>query len=106
MQQLLAGATRPTAVIVDNHLAGVGAVRALLDAGVRIGSEMSVIVWGAMEDSLVPDVTIVDQPGNAEAGHKMAEMLLALRDGAAPASLQVLWQPALKAGATTGRAPA
>lgn len=106
MQQLLAGATRPTAVIVDNHLAGVGAVRALLDAGVRIGSAMSVIVWGAMEDSLVPDVTIIDQPGNAEAGHKMAEMLLALRDGADPASLNALWQPSLKAGATTGRAPA
>ena len=33
MQRLLARSPRPTAIIVDNHMSGVGAVRALLDAG-------------------------------------------------------------------------
>ena len=103
MQQLLATSPRPTAVIVDNHLSGVGAVRALLDAGVEIGKAMSVIVWGSIEDTLAgSNVTTIDQPGSDKAGEKMIEMLLAVVGGAAPASLQVLWQPALLPGLTVG----
>jgi LacI family transcriptional regulator len=106
MQQLLAGSPRPTAVIVDNHLSGVGAVRALLDAGVTIGKEMSVIVWGSVEDSLVgSNVTTVDQPEASQAGGKMIEMLAALVAGTPPAALQVLWQPVLLPGATVGPCP-
>ncbi|MES2151424.1 MAG: substrate-binding domain-containing protein [Pseudomonadota bacterium] len=107
MQELLACSPRPTAVIVDNHLSGVGAVRALLDAGIEIGREMSVIVWGSIEDSLVgSNVTTIDQPSASLAGGKMIEMLSALVAGAAPASLQVLWQPVLLPGATVGPVPA
>lgn len=103
MQQLLATAPRPSAVIVDNHLSGVGAVRALLDAGVVIGTDISVIVWGSIEDSLVgSNVTTIDQPGCDRAGAKMIDMLAALVEGAAPASLQELWQPVLLPGATVG----
>jgi len=103
MQQLLACSPRPTAVIVDNHLSGVGAVRALLDAGVAIGKEMSVIVWGSVEDTLVgSNVTTIDQPNSDMAGAKMIEMLSAVVGGAAPGSLQVLWQPSLVPGATVG----
>ncbi|MDQ1814945.1 substrate-binding domain-containing protein [Massilia sp. CCM 9210] len=104
MQELLACSPRPTAVIVDNHLSGVGAVRALLDAGIEIGKDMSVIVWGSIEDSLVgSNVTTIDQPGPNEAGAKMTEMLSALVAGTPPAQLQVLWQPVLLPGATVGR---
>ncbi|MDL2353728.1 MAG: substrate-binding domain-containing protein, partial [Pseudomonadota bacterium] len=104
MQQLLACAPRPSAVIVDNHLSGVGAVRALMDAGIVIGEEMSVIVWGAMEGSLVElDVTTIDQPDPAGAGAKMIEMLAALIGGTPALELQVLWQPVLLPGATVGR---
>jgi LacI family transcriptional regulator len=104
MQQLLACSPRPTAVIVDNHLAGVGAVRALLDAGVRIGEDISLIVWGSMADALSDiDVTTIDQPGARAAGAKMASMLQALIEGAPAASLQELWQPALLPGSTVGR---
>jgi LacI family transcriptional regulator len=102
MQQLLTY-SRPTAVIVDNHLSGVGAIRALLDAGIRMGREMSVIVWGAMEDSLVGQaVTTIDQPQPREAGAKMVDMLLDLLDGVSPEKLQVLWQPVLLPGETVG----
>lgn len=104
MQELLACSPRPTAVIIDNHLSGVGAVRALLDAGIEIGKDMSVIVWGGIEDSLVgANVTTIDQPGLSEAGAKMTEMLAALVAGTPPAQLQVLWQPVLLQGATVGR---
>jgi LacI family transcriptional regulator len=104
MQQLLACSPRPTAVIVDNHLSGVGAVRALLDAGVDIGKEMSVIVWGNMADTLAgANVTTIDQPDPRKAGARMIDMLQALVDGSPAAELQELWQPVLLPGATVGR---
>jgi LacI family transcriptional regulator len=104
MQQLLACSPRPTAVIVDNHLSGVGAVRALLDAGVDIGKEMSVIVWGNMADTLAgANVTTIDQPDPRKAGARMIDMLQALVDGTPAAELQELWQPVLLPGATVGR---
>jgi LacI family transcriptional regulator len=106
MQQLLAGSSRPTAVIVDNHLSGVGAVRALLDAGVDIGRDMSLVVWGRMADALAGlDVATIDQPDARAAGVKMGAMLLALLEGAPAASLQELWQPVLLRGATIRQSP-
>jgi LacI family transcriptional regulator len=105
MQQLLACSPRPTAVIVDNHLSGVGAVRALLDAGIEIGTEMSVIVWGNMADTLAgANVTTIDQPEPHKAGARMIDMLLALVDGVPTAELQELWQPVLLPGSTVGSA--
>jgi LacI family transcriptional regulator len=106
MQRLLATEPRPTAVIVDNHLSGVGAVRALLDAGVTIGRDMSLVVWGRMADALAGlDVATIDQPDAKAAGMKMGEMLLALLNGVPAARLQELWQPVMLASATIGRAP-
>ncbi|CDG85712.1 substrate-binding domain-containing protein [Janthinobacterium agaricidamnosum] len=104
MQQLLACSPRPTAVIVDNHLSGVGAVRALLDAGIVIGHEMSVIVWGSVEDALIgSNVTTIDLPEPRRAGARMVDMLQALLGGTPPDELQVLWQPVLLPGGTVGR---
>jgi len=104
MQALLALQPAPSAVIIDNHMSGVGAMRALLDAGVRIGQDMSVIVWGQMEDSLAGyKVTTIDQPNPDKAGAKMIEMLLALQGGTPPSDLQELWQPVLLPGETVSR---
>ena len=101
MQKLLGCTPRPSAVIVDNHMSGVGAMRALLDAGINIGKEVSIIVWGKMEDSLAGyHVTTIDQPNPVEAGAKMIEMLLSLQNGASPEDLQVLWAPVLLNGET------
>ncbi len=106
MQRLLSLNPRPTAVIVDNHMSGVGAVRALLDAGIKIGDEVSLVVWGEMEDSLAGHhVTTVHQPEPKRAGTKMVEMLMALMNGTAPENLQVLWQPVLFLGETAGPCP-
>lgn len=105
MKQLLATADRPTAVIVDNHMSGVGAVRAVLDAGLVLGKDMSVIVWGNIEDSLVgAHVTIIDMPELAKAGARMMAMLESRRNGTPAEELQELWQPVLLPGATTGPA--
>jgi LacI family transcriptional regulator len=103
MQQLLACSPRPTAVIVDNHLSGVGAVRALLDAGIDIGKEMSLIVWGNMADTLAgANVTTIDQPDPHKAGARMIAMLMELVDGKPAGELQELWQPVLLPGSTVG----
>jgi LacI family transcriptional regulator len=105
MQQLLACSPRPTAVIIDNHLSGAGAVRALLDAGVAIGKEMSVMVWGNMADTLAGvNVTTIDQPNPRQAGARMIAMLQALVDGTPAGELHELWQPVLWPGATVGAA--
>ncbi|MYM23069.1 substrate-binding domain-containing protein [Duganella sp. FT135W] len=105
MQELLACSPRPTAVIVDNHLSGVGAVRALLDAGVKVGEEISVIVWGSMADTLSSaNVTSIDLPNPRQAGARMIAMLLALVGGKPASELQELWQPVLVEGATVGPA--
>lgn len=104
MQKILGSETPPSAVIVDNHMSGVGAMRALLDAGIKIGEQMSIIVWGKMEDSLAGyNVTTIDQPHPDRAGAKMIEMLLALQAGTPPEQLQVLWQPVLIPGETVGQ---
>lgn len=106
MQQLLECAPRPTAVIVDNHLAGAGALRALLDAGVVLGKEMSLIVWGGVDEAPIGvTVSSIDEPELHSAGATMMYMLLALLNGTPPAELQVLWQPVLLAGATVGPCP-
>ena len=104
MQKILEGPTPPSAIIVDNHMSGVGAVRALLDKGIAIGKQMSVIVWGKMEDSLAGyHVTTIEQPNPDQAGAKMIEMLLELQSGTPPAELQELWQPVLLPGDTVSR---
>ena len=103
MQQLLACSPRPSAVIIDNHLAGVGAARALLDAGIAIGRDISLITWGSVEDtSSGLSVTMIAQPEPRRVGAQMVAMLLALLAGRAPSTLQVLWQPTLAPGASTG----
>lgn len=105
-RQLLALSPRPSAIIVDNHMSGVGTVRALLDAGIAIGRDMSLVVWGEMEDSLAGlNTTTVHQPEPKRAGTKMVEMLIALMQGTPPEQLQVLWQPVLFLGETAGPWP-
>lgn len=92
---LLEAPLPPTAIIVDNGVAGVGVVRALLQAGVRIGGEISVIVIeGLPSGSLVADAEIasVEQPTAHESGATIGRMLLTLIEGKPLAQPQVLRQ--------------
>ena len=107
MMQLLALAQRPTAVIVDNNLGGIGVMRALLDAGLVAGRDLSVIIYdGLPPDTLVgTTVTSVIQPAPDKVGQQLAEMMLALLAGEEPTRLQVLWQPQIQAGTSDGPCP-
>jgi LacI family transcriptional regulator len=104
MQRLLALPQRPTAVLVDNHLAGVGAVHAALHAGLALGRDLSVIVYdGLGADSVIRStITSIDQPTPALAGAMLAELVLALRRGEPADTLRCLLAPELVPGESDG----
>jgi LacI family transcriptional regulator len=109
-QQLLAlpATLRPTAIVVDSSLGGVGVIRALLDAGVAVGTEISVLVYeGVPSDTLLRglDVAAITQPTPYDSGHLMGEMVLALANGRTPPRAQVLRQPEFQGGNSIGPAP-
>ncbi|MEX8520538.1 MAG: substrate-binding domain-containing protein [Leptothrix sp. (in: b-proteobacteria)] len=109
MQQMLALAERPTAIMVDNNIGGVGVMHALLDAGLQPGRDISVVVDGGLpEDTLLngPSVATIEHPSLREAGQTMADMLLALIDGGSSDGVQVLRPVTLREGTSIGPAPA
>ena len=104
MQRLLALPQAPTAVVVDNHLAGVGAVHAALQAGCVLGRDLSVIVYdGLGPDSVIRSpITSINQPTASLVGMMLAELVLARLKGVAPESLQRLRLPELLIGQSDG----
>lgn len=98
---------RPTAVVVDNNLGGVGVIRGLLNAGVAVGKDVSVVVHGDIpSDSLLPgmQLTTVSQPTAHASGVTMAEMVLKVLRKTDAGPVQILRQPELVVGSTTGPA--
>lgn len=108
-KQLLAMSERPTAILVDNNLGGVGVARALLQAGLAIGREISLIVNdGIPPDTLLigQEVAAIAQPTAYDSGTTMAGMLLALIEGKPLEQPQVLLRPRFVGGTSIGPAPA
>ena len=105
---LLQVKNRPTAFLVDNNLAGVGVNLALVDAGLHLGRDISLIIYdGLPDDTLInqQDVTAVEQSTPRTAGHQIADLMLDVMQGKPVGKLQVLWQPHILAGRTDGPAP-
>ncbi len=104
LQQMLSQLHPPTAVLVDNHLAGVGAVLAARDAGLVLGRDFSLIVYDGLEAdrSVLGAVTTVQQPTPSEVGLQLAEMVLGRLRGEDPATLQRERVPVLVDGTTDG----
>jgi LacI family transcriptional regulator len=104
MGRLLACKPRPTAVVVDNQICGVGAMRALLGAGIAIGTDMSIIINdGSPPDPLMGyNVTATESAKPHAIGIKIIELMLALLNGEPLENLQVLWKPVLKVGNSDG----
>jgi LacI family transcriptional regulator len=102
---LLALPNPPTAIVVDNNLGGIGVLRGLLDMGVALGKEVSVVVQGVIPaDSLLAglDVTMVTQPTAQSTGEAMADMVLRVLREPEAGPFQLLRQPELVLGQTTG----
>lgn len=108
MQALLALPSPPTAVLIDNHLAGVGAVHAIMQAGLVPGRDLSVIVYdGLGSDSVIRHaVTSVEQPTAALVGTTLARLLIARIKGEPAHTLQDLRMPVLVPGDSDGPVPA
>ncbi|WP_175910014.1 substrate-binding domain-containing protein [Burkholderia metallica] len=99
---LLTRAERPTALLVDNNIAGSGAFRALVDSGLRLGHDVSLIVYdGVPLDLAHPHrVTAVVQPTGHASGRALAELMLKrLDDGTRAHRLEA---PVIEAGDTDG----
>jgi LacI family transcriptional regulator len=108
VEKLMSIAQRPTAILVDNNIGGVGVIHALLNAGMVLGRDVSVVVDGGNPtDTLLHqiDVAAVMQPTPRESGVTMAEMLLRLMDGSmSPQGEHVLMQPKFVDGKSIGPA--
>jgi LacI family transcriptional regulator len=106
VQALMALPNPPTAIVVDNNLGGIGVLRGLLDAGLSLGKDVSVVVQGVIPaDSLLAglDVTMVTQPTAQTTGETMADMVLQVLREPQRGPFQLLRQPELVVGQTTGR---
>lgn len=101
-RMLLARSEPPTAILVDNNIAGAGAYRALVDSGLRLGRDVSLIVY----DGVPPDVahphrvTAVVQPTGHATGRALAELMLGVVAKGAPSERLEL--PVIEAGDTDG----
>ena len=106
VEKLMLLPQRPSAILVDNNIGGVGVLHALLNAGMVLGRDVSVVVDGGNPtDTLLHqiDVAAVMQPTPKESGATMAEMLLNLMDGSMPSDGEhVLMQPKFVDGKSVG----
>ncbi len=108
VQRILNANPRPTAIVVDNNLCGVGIARGLIDSQITIGKDISVVIYdGVPVDTLLPGhlIASVEQPTAYDAGQKMADMLLTLIKGEPLEERHVLWQPEFVAANSIGAAP-
>ena len=104
-QTLMALSNPPTAIVVDNNLGGIGVLRGLLDRGVVLGRDVSVVVQGVIPaDSLLAGLepTMVTQPTAQRTGETMAEMVLQVLREPERGPFQLLRQPELVIGQTSG----
>ena len=106
VEKLMLLPQRPSAILVDNNIGGVGVIHALLNAGLVLGRDVSVVVDGGNPtDTLLHqiDVAAVMQPTPKESGITMAEMLLKLIEGSMIADGEhVLMQPKFVNGKSVG----
>jgi LacI family transcriptional regulator len=105
VQALMGRTPAPTAVVVDNNLGGIGVLRGLMDLGLTLGQDVSVVVHGVIpNDSLLAglDATMVTQPTAHSTGVCMAEMVLQVLREPVAGPLQILRQPELVEGQTSG----
>lgn len=100
--RLLALAEPPTALLVDNNLSGVGALRALMESGWQPGRGPALIVYdGVPADLPLPyRVTSVEQPTGVESGRALARLVLDLLAGHPVQTLHQLAQPVIAPGDT------
>ncbi len=94
-RQMMEAETQPTAIICSSLISALGCCRALRDLKLRVGDDVSVVahddaINAIKPETLSPPLTTTTSPIRSH-GVRIAEMALALADGASPASLQEVW---------------
>ena len=104
MVRLLDLPSPPTALLIDNNLVGIGALRAIGDRGMTPPGDISVIVYdGVSSDVPLPfSVTSVKQSTGAHSGRLLAGQVLAILAGKPVSEVQHLGQPVITPGEPDG----
>ncbi|NVK32054.1 MAG: substrate-binding domain-containing protein [Gammaproteobacteria bacterium] len=104
MQQMLSEKELPSALIVDNGLSAIGAMRAIEQAGLKVGKDLSLLVFdGLPADNLMADqITSIRQPNLYGLGRDLAGFVLRRIDAEDVRTMQELRSSALIAGTTDG----
>ena len=102
--RLMAMEQAPTALLVDNNVSGVGALRALGDQGWKPGRGMSLIVYDGIpiEIPLPYKVTAVTQPTGESTGRHLANLVVDVLAGKPLGELHKLGQPCIEIGDSDG----
>ena len=93
-RQVLAVQPPPTAIFAANNLIGIGALKALQDAGLHVPEDVAMVSDDDLPPNLVtfPFFTVAVQPAY-EMAKKATQLLLARLTGAAPAACQEVVLP-------------
>jgi len=96
MAALLASARRPSAVLVSNFTAAIGALRAIVDAGLSAPGDVSLVSFDDAEIAtfLNPALTSIQMPFE-EMGSTAIDVLAEVIDGKSPGSAVVTTSPRL-----------
>lgn len=110
MERFLARPDRPTAVLCASTALALGAVRAINKAGLKLGSDISLIAHDDVLSTLRPENFSVPltttRSSLRAAGARIGQRLIGTLDGSGELPEQELWEAELIMRASTGPAPA
>lgn len=103
---LLALPERPTALFVDNNIMGAGAFRAVVECGLTLGRDVSLIVYDGVPPEVASPhrVTAVVQPTGHASGVALAELIVNIIAGGERDAHRLV-RPVIEAGDTDGALP-
>jgi LacI family transcriptional regulator len=107
MRELIALERRPDAVLCATDRIAIGALRAVADAGLRAGADISVVGHDNISAATYtdPPLTTLELPIHGT-GERLVEILLALLGGAHPREFQEVWPVKLIERRSHGQEPA
>lgn len=106
MRELIALEHRPDAVLCATDRIAIGALRAVADAGLRAGADISVVGHDNISAATYtdPPLTTLELPIHGT-GERLVEILLALLGGATPRDFQEVWPVKLIERRSHGQLP-
>jgi len=108
-RQALANSLAPTAILTSSVLQAMGAARALEEAGLKLGRDVSIVTHDDRLSFLrapgVEPIFTATRSSIREAGKRCAELIIELAAEPERGPVTELWEAELVVGASTGPAP-